>query len=430
MESSPQSLSELLRLMRSLTSIAGANRAHEVMEQFESVTGGGIQLHYNIIEKSQDARKATRGKYANFAGCKKALLTLTYKKDFEGTRNRLQREANGAIVQFPEWKLLSIMPAIADQQPPEKELKSSLSDYNIFPLNDGTVVTYYHYNDKWVPSTSNAIDASNHTWLGASTYAMVLKELLGTHKNFSFAKLQKNRCYTFVFKHPDFHPFMAESPRISLVQSVGDKMDISYTEDIGVPLCKMMSITYEKMRTSADNALETFVRSRSVDDINYGYILRSKTPEKRDYCIESTLMKYIRKTIYDLPPANTMQGSLSGPNQRIFYIVLRAIMVPDFHTYFLKVFPQFEDLWLWCDELLNNLANKVIVMHAGSNRDGASPTIEESTARILTEKLRHENININSSHAKSIITDFVRDTGNLSTLHMCILKVYEQQKGC
>lgn len=430
MESTPQTLRELLLCMRQVTSAIGLSQVPKIFDHFEKVTGSGIQLHYDIRETNGKNQKPIPGKYESLTGCTKAVLVLTHKKDYEGTRTRIQRETNGAVVLFPEWKLLSLMPSIPATQPSEKELKTGLSKYEIYPLLDGTIVTYYHYNGEWIPSTANSANCNNLTWIGECDYAHALAELFAAHPEFKFGRMKKDRCYTFVFKHSDFHPFSAESPRITFIQSrsLTNLADISRTEDIGVPICAPVNITGEQMISKNAAALSLYEKTRNVANICYGYILRAKNPDIAcDYIVESTLMTYIRKVAYDLPLVSSSPLTLNRPIHRVHYYILRAILVHDFNVHFLNIFPQYEKMWDWCENLLVRLTKKVIAMHAGGPREGVTPTVEESTARMLMEKIRPENVNINSAQTMGIISDLVRDHRNLDIIHACIVSVHEAQ---
>lgn len=429
MQSPPQTLRELLQCMRQTTTTIGIDQAPKIFEKFDGVTGGGIQMHYDIRETNKN-HKTIPGKYEGLSGCTKAILVLTHKKNYEGQRTRLQRETNGAIVLFPEWKLLSLMPSIPATQPTEKELKTNLSKYDIYPLFDGTLVTYYHYDGKWIPSTANSANCNDITWIGECDYAHALGELFAAHPEFKFNRMKKDRCYTFVFKHADFHPFLAESPRITLIQSrsLTNLADISRTEDIGVPICSPVTVTYEQMMSRCASSLSLYEKTRSAADICYGYLLRAKNADQdHDYIVESTLMTYIRKVAYDLPLVSSSPMTLNRPVHRVHYYILRAILIHDFNIHFLTIFPQYGKVWDWCENLLVRLTKKVIAMHAGGPREGITPTVEESTARMLMEKIRPENVNINSAQTMGIISDLVRDHRNLDIIHACIVSVHEAQ---
>jgi hypothetical protein len=184
------------------------------------------------------------------------------------------------------------------------------------------------------------------------------------------------------------------------------------------------------MRKKEKNALDTFVRDKHLENVCYGFVLRQKPgtgSNACDYIIETNLMKFIRKVVYDFPHGKDAI-TFSQPEHRVHYFTLRAILVPEFRVHFLSVFPQYEKWYTWCDNMLNNITNKVISAHIGSKNERTTPTIEEVTARQFMEKIRSEKININSAHTESIIGDFVRDPRNTELLYMCIASVRDAQK--
>ena len=424
MQSAPRSLHALIDQMRGVTTAFGLKEVPSIFDRFDEITGGGIQLHWDIRERAR--APSCNGKYASLSGCKKAILCMTHKKGYEGPKTELHRETNGVLIEFPTWRVLSIMPPITETTFKEDRLRDDFSKYTVYPLLDGTTVNLY-YAGEWIICTPNAIDARHHTWLGDSTYEAALNQLLNSHPEFSYDRLSKTRCYTLLFKHPDFHPCAFEPPRIHFIQScnVGaPSLGVTRNDDIGLPKHESVNVTFDEVMKCTRAAI---TRPKSSESVRYGYVLRA--PPKSGLCdltIEAPLMKYIRYVIYDMPHQQSREIQLHDPDQRVYYFVLRAQMVPAYREHFLSVFPQYGELFNWCDVMFETIANKLIAMHANGGR--CDQTAESVAASTLMNILKGENININSSHAKSIIDDFIRDPNRLNVMHACLCIIRTAQR--
>ena len=113
--------------------------------------------------------------------------------------------------------------------------------YNVMQVMDGTVMTIYSWTHPkkglvWCLASAKGFDI----WGGDETYAEVLSELLAKSPTFlaatglrlrhgllcvddvhlDFQTLERGRCYTIGFRHPNFHPMVADPPGVWNIQSV------------------------------------------------------------------------------------------------------------------------------------------------------------------------------------------------------------------
>jgi hypothetical protein len=145
-------------------------------------------LHENKFNGIEDINKIKKELY-------KKNVTVSYDKEvYSGTRrvifthaktsrNKTQEdfmeECNGLILQAPTWNPLCIpLPS------PKTNYKPSLvnqlldkQDYKIFKMNDGTTINMYHYNDKWVLSSTHGIEINNLSFTNLN-YQTILQECL------------------------------------------------------------------------------------------------------------------------------------------------------------------------------------------------------------------------------------------------------------
>ena len=173
-----------------------------------------------------------------------------------GGGSRLCAKCNGAVIDVRTWTLLAVPPRAFDPRPSKKEVDSAFAvpdadgvirtgHYNVIQVIDGTVVTIYRWTHPkkglvWCLASANGFDVSHLKWSGAETYAEVLFELLAKSPTIlaatglrlrrgllcvddvrlDFQTLERGRCYTIGFRHPNFYPMVADPPGVWNMQSV------------------------------------------------------------------------------------------------------------------------------------------------------------------------------------------------------------------
>ena len=173
-----------------------------------------------------------------------------------GGGSRLCAECNGAVIDVRTWTLLAVRPRAFDPRPSKKEVDRAFADpdadgvvrtghYNVIQVIDRTVATTYSWTHPkkglvWCLASVNGFDVSHLKWGGDETYAEVLFELLAKSPTFlaatglrlrrgllcvddvrlDFQTLERGRCYTISFRHPNFHLMVADPPGVWNIQSV------------------------------------------------------------------------------------------------------------------------------------------------------------------------------------------------------------------
>ena len=108
----------------------------------------------------------------------------------------------------------------------------------------------------WFLASANGFDLSHLKWGIDETYAEVLFELLAKSPTFlaatgprlrrglicvddvriDFQTLDRGRCYTIGFRHPNFHPMAADTPGVWNIQSVDLASGVATTAGLpGIP---------------------------------------------------------------------------------------------------------------------------------------------------------------------------------------------------
>ena len=108
----------------------------------------------------------------------------------------------------------------------------------------------------WFLASAYGFDVSHPKWGGDETYAEVLFELLAKSPTFlaatglrlrrgllcvddvrlDFQTLERGRCYTIGFRHPNFHPMVADPPGVWNIQPVDLASGVATAADLpGIP---------------------------------------------------------------------------------------------------------------------------------------------------------------------------------------------------
>ena len=212
--------------------------------------------------------------------------------------------------------------------------------YDVYKIYDGTNINMYFYNKEWVFSTTKGYAVNDIPFIHNKTYKEIMNELFNMYETFSYNNLDKDKCYSFIFKYGNYHIFNPLNKKVNnyviLLQSVDliklnfdKKMSISYNDDIGIPLQEKIDTTELSIKTLYNKANDAYldynkyykennptvykfheyipiVNQHNKDtkfEPNYGYILRSsnfnKTKKYTNIVIESSLLSSIRQLIYD-----------------------------------------------------------------------------------------------------------------------------------
>jgi hypothetical protein len=91
--------------------------------------------------------------------------------------------------------------------PPEKSINfqnlfqpgTDFSGVGIEDFIDGTMINLFNYNNQWHISTRSRIGA-NCSWLGNKSFNEMFED---AKDNLDYSKLETDKCYTFVLRHPE-----------------------------------------------------------------------------------------------------------------------------------------------------------------------------------------------------------------------------------
>ena len=260
----------------------------------------------------------------------------------------------------------------------------------------------------WCLASANGFSISHLKWGGDDTYAEVLFELLAQSQTFlaatgirlrrgllcvddvrlDFQTLERGRCYTIGFRHPNFHPMVADPPGVWNIQSVDLASGVATAAGLpGIPrqaaynrkdLVRLVGSQDVRRRGIRVEDLE-LIWWRALDDakaaiagkpvprllasrewvfntaFNYGFILRSRKPEVcPDVLYASQLLHRVRQLIYSRRPPQQVQSA------RYQYNSLRTFLCPSNRSDFLELFPEFASCFAMYERFVNNVVDFVI----------------------------------------------------------------------
>ncbi len=309
---------------------------------------------------------ATEGKRRVILTCSKTLRNYTF--------DSINRECNGLILEASSsgWRVL-----VAPVQSPKSKVNTNKINkwlneelYEVYAMEDGTIINLYFYNDKWVISTARGIDM-NDVKFNTLTYQQMLDECL-VHSNASdlYTSLDKSRCYTLGFKHPDIHPFQeGRDEQKEPIYKIWSIQSVVLADDY-IPDRTPFAATIrpqKKYTFKTKNMHNLYKRlSAALSDYiagkrpNYGYILVSKRPEiTQEFTVimlESSLMRMIRKLWYD---SEYIQFSEAKKYKKLDLILLNSFLDDTRTNIFTTLFPAYTETFRRLETLENELIGLV-----------------------------------------------------------------------
>ena len=281
----------------------------------------------------------------------------------------------------------------------------------------------------------------------------------------AFAKLDRSRSYTIGFRHGNFHPMGADPAGIWNIQAAdlasgtplygpeGSGLphiprQALYTRDVIIRLAKaggrhgvgangtaiQVADLDHISRTALEDAkaviageaptvppLPAELRDEGVHvcPFNYGFILRSRNPEKTgvysDILCESPLLRRVRQLVYQRPSRQVREEL--DESSRLEYNALKAFLTTTNRDDFLALFPEFAPRFAIYQEFVDNVIHLVLHMYrqnvmAPSSRSPEDTQPKTRTKTVARAMLTHilsyvKDFKAFHSDAQSIVHDFV-----------------------
>jgi hypothetical protein len=262
--------------------------------------------------------------------------------------------------------------------------------------------------------------------MGEPTYWDEFVRLAAQYPKFNFETLDKTLTYTIGFRSPHFHPLKTDTPALWLVAATSCQDLTTRKVDIGIPyqdaVAPIGTNGQEKLTwilAQCRDAYRNYTRDRTQHC--YGFILRgdfAKCGDVSNVIFESSLMKRVRKLMYNLPKHGQVSTLLNEKN-RLEYNVLRSYLTFADRTDFLTLFPEYKPMYQKYDQMIAQIIESMVKCYRNRNlrtklnvnkpTPGAAPTIDSIASSIMTHIGRNEQINVMSPKCETIIYNFVVD---------------------
>lgn len=203
--------------------------------------------------------------------------------------------ANGLVLSLSDnWKILSCPPRLSLEVLPR-----DISDYDIYSAEDGTVITFYQYEGRWLMSSVRGIDVGPIVWDDSVSFEDAFYQSLQMDKDefISLLDQNKNMNYSFGFTHPLIHPFVSNKMNVWFIQAynLADNQVPHQTQFDHMKQTKIIGLNRNTIINRCDSSITDFEEKKIVC---HGYVLRSKTHNKSIY-VESKLHRIIAEIYYD-----------------------------------------------------------------------------------------------------------------------------------
>lgn len=330
----------------------------------------------------------------------KGSRVLLYSKRMQSNfTHPIQFKANGLIFDYKTMKIVSQPPysfnghisSLNLSQSNNKKRNDLKVNYNIYKVQDGSVITLYYYNNSWRINTTKGYDMGDTIWMNNLTYWDVFNDII-KDTDFNMDKLDKNKSYSFGIKHHKFHPFMENQTepikRIWFIHSVSLKtLYVSTREDeLGIPAQELSPITNARELSQAcQNAIIDYVKHGKIC---FGFILRARSGVFNDrrlpfsnILMESELMKMIRFIMYR--PLRLTE------DHAIEYSLLNAYLDFRYHNVCRQVFPQYTSEYDKFNTMINTVIDEMIKIRDSDDYKGDGPAYNLAVYFTSVIKNRH-----------------------------------------
>ena len=304
------------------------------------------------------------------------------------------------------------------------------SDCDVYRLTDGTTVNLYYWNGTWTISSAKAYDISTYQWRGISWFD-ALKESLEKSQDskFSFDRLDRNKSYTLVFRHPQLHPFNPEYSVTFIASCYLRNLDFSFDEDIGLPKQKLVGEHNKDLSTHKNLIEEIYDRNqhaysnwKDTQDIDYGYSVIIKDGRNRGCMVvlPSTLQSKINNLLYK------SESSHKEYMTNINFVILNAVVGGNTDEFKL-LFPIYSDEINKVSESLNSIVDVIM-------DNQSSDQWKVTLGNIISEKMKNNSADpdqltsVTTMEKRAIISSFVFNPINLHDYYGHINNILNEKK--
>jgi hypothetical protein len=407
--------------------------------------------------------------------------------------SEISHQYSGFVIDIITKRPLSIPPPTFNKiinNSSIKKIDNYLKDelYDIIKIEDGTIITIYSWihpqnGIMWCMSSNHGYDVSSYKWMGGLTYAEVFHDLVNrlypdfktltgmdiiyiNYKDevktyLTFTDLDTKYCYSFGFRHHNFHPLKIDKEKIWQIQYVDlsapnpqiiyggkfpphilpehEKYNYSYfgkdiiTKSIIEIKC-MASFTNACILINS-NFLEKSIipdnNEMSLDMANnlhfqYGFILRSKdrsqTENYSDIIIKSILLKIVESLLYKY---HTDYKLYVNHHNRMEYIAMRAFLktgkddiLTSHRQQFIALFPEWSKKFFMFETLMTSIIDGIKLKYCIKHEKNEKNENMDKLVTNLYKIIRRNYTNITKDYDNIIRNYIINPEYTLIYLHL------------
>lgn len=402
----------------------------ELLELCEGITD------ISTLQGKLPARVSYRGEYID-GELHRILFWAS--KDAADLRTPLMRECHGLVVDSHSGKILARPVRTIFRKASIDDFIANFQQYDVYEVVDGTIVTLYWWAGRWQFATGRAWDVSSYKWLQNITYHDAIMEVAkksGLPDDW-LDKLDKNCSYSIGFRHHHFHPLLRDKARIWLARCSNTETGEDQECDIfpkqvlaELPISAGETFTSKnitKMIERNMDALSDFLQEYRRDPTaeaspHYGYVMRSKTADHPDMILESTVLQFIRKTMYNISNEEIKKDAYTFA-ERMKYVLLQAFLFPqDSRAIFQEIYPQFSADFVDLENKFLAVEKQVKAQLLSRSKRFTPRSGVDKIAAVVIGQLCQDGVNVGGPNSCLIIKDFIRDHRRIDVYYDCLYK--------
>lgn len=410
------SVADMLNAIKSVAT----GHAESDLVLLKDIVGDDILLRLEEIDVTTlSTDKITTDKITTDKITSRRIVVTTNR--LRADHNRLiARECNGLILEYPTWRVLNYPAQTFNPKFSMAEVANNLDSYEVYEIQDGTLITLYYYNNAWQMASTNGYDVSNYKWFGELTYKESLNQVLTNYPEFSFDKLPHNISLNMGFRHHSTHPFKYDPQAVWIISAWDNITQKLVNSSFGLPMqnptAKLTDM--RKIKAKLDDGMRAFTQSigrnktTAPPSIFYGYVLRRSSAtgnqqnKNNNVILESDLLKSIRQMMYNVPK-NIPDVLTIDINNRLEYMCLQAYMNHRTRYVFPTLFPQLESYHKRYNEFFTKIADWVIGTMKGQLCSATDPRHRKIVVSICAHIKEHGNVNVSNSDGRGIVMEFL-----------------------
>lgn len=202
-----------------------------------------------------------------FVQDKDNLLLLKYKRGSSDTEDSLVKKLRGLIL---NKDTLNIVNYTFDSRMNYKNFKDKydISNVEITPIIDGTMINIYYFNDQWNYSTKGRIRANESRWQNDKSF----KELFDETCDLNEENLDKTICYSFLLVHKENRIVVKNSTNrvyLTLARRIDSGEIITRSIETNSLGSNIVSLDILDGKYQSYDDLENYVKNQKYEEIGY-----------------------------------------------------------------------------------------------------------------------------------------------------------------